>query len=153
MATEIKQLSRRLLEEVWNKGNYVLFDELMDPSFKAVDPVIGTVDKAGYLEMLKGYRSAFPDLKLEIVTLISEGNFVATRWIARGTNKGSFLGMEPTGKSATTTGLDLAEVRNGKFVSAFNVYDSMSLLRQLGLDTVGVPTPELHQKPEFEKRA
>lgn len=153
MATDIKQLSRRLLDEVWNKGNYEVLDELMDPSFKSEDPVLGTVDKAGFLESVKAYRSAFPDLKLEIVSLVAEGNFVTTRWIARGTNKGKFLGMEPTGKYAETVGLDLAEVRNEKFISDFNVYDSLSLLRQLGLDTVAVPTPELHKKPEFEKRA
>ena len=47
----------------------------------------------------------------------------------------------------------LAEVRNGKFISDFTVYDSLSLLKQLDLDTVGVPTPELHKKPEAEKRA
>lgn len=153
MTTDIKLLSRRLLDEVWNKGNDAVIDELMDPGFTCEDPVAGTVDKAGYLEIVKAYRRAFPDLKIEIVSLFAEGNFVTTRWIARGTNKGAFLDMEPSGKFAQTTGLDLAEVRDGKFVSDFNVYDSLSLLRQLGLDTVGVPTPELHKNPEFERRA
>jgi len=148
-----KELVRRFFDEVWNKGNFAALDELVDNDFKGEDPVIGTFDKAAYLEVVKGYRTAFPDLKLEIVSIVGEGNFVATRWIARGTNKGPFLGMEPTGKSAVTTGLGMAEVRNGKFVSDFNVYDSISLLKQLGLDTVGVPTPELHKKPEYEKRA
>jgi steroid delta-isomerase-like uncharacterized protein len=141
------------LDEVWNKGNYAAIDELMDQSFKCEDPVMGTVDKAGYLETVKGYRNAFPDLKIEIVSLFAEGNFVTTRWIARGTNTGSFLGMKPTGKFAETTGLDLAEVRDGKFISDFNVYDSLSLLRQLELDSVGVPAPELHKQPEVEHRA
>jgi predicted ester cyclase len=153
MATDVKALSRRLVDEVWNKGNYAVIDELMDPNFRSEDPVIGTVDKAGFLETVKGYRSAFPDLKIEIVSLLVEGNFVTTRWIARGTNKGKFLGMEPSNKFAVTTGLGLAEVRNGKFISDFTVYDSLSLLKQLDLDTVGVPTPELHKKPEAEKRA
>jgi steroid delta-isomerase-like uncharacterized protein len=153
MATDIKKLSRRLLDEVWTKGNLAVVDELMDPSFKSEDPVMGSVDKAGYLETVKGYRTAFPDLKVEIVALYAEGNFVITRWIARGTNTGPFLGMKPTGKFAETKGLDLAEVRDGKIISDFNVYDSMSLLRQLELDTVGVPTPELHKQPEVEHRA
>lgn len=153
MATDIKQLSRRLLEEVWNKANFAVLDEIVDPSFKSEDPALGTSDKAGYIEAVKAYRTAFPDLKIEIVSLIAEGDFVVTRWIARGTNKGSFLGMPPSGKYAETVGLDLAEVRNGKFVKDFNVYDSMSLLRQLGLESVGVPTPELRKPPEVGKRA
>jgi steroid delta-isomerase-like uncharacterized protein len=142
-----------MIEEVWNKGNFAIFDELVDPSFKSEDPVLGTVDKAGYLETVKAYRAAFPDLKLEIVSQVCEEDRIATRWIARGTNKGAFLGMAPSGKFATTTGLDLAEFRDGKLVSEFNVYDSLSLLRQLGLESVAVPTPELHQKPEVEHRA
>lgn len=153
MATDIKQMSRRLLDEVWSKGNYAVVDELVDANFKAEDPVIGEFDKAGYVNVVKGYRSAFPDLKVEPVSIVTDGNFVCTRWIARGTNKGSFLGMEPTNKSATITGIDMTEVREGKFVSDFTVYDSLSLLRQLGLDNVAVPTPELHKTPEStEKR-
>jgi steroid delta-isomerase-like uncharacterized protein len=154
MATDIKQLTRRLLDEVWSKGNFAVLDELVDANFTAEDPVIGTFDKAGYIDVVKGYRTAFPDLKVEPVSIVSDGNFVCTRWIARGTNKGSFLGMEPSNKFAETKGLDMAEVRNGKFVSDFTVYDSLTLLKQLGLESVGVPTPELHKKPEStEKRA
>jgi steroid delta-isomerase-like uncharacterized protein len=154
MATDIKQLSRRLLDEVWSKGNFAVLDELVDANFKAEDPVVGIFDKAGYIDVVKGYRTAFPDLKVEPVSIVSEGNFVCTRWIARGTNKGSFLGMAPTNKFAETRGIGMAEVRNGKVVSDFNVYDSLSLLKQLGLENTGVPTPELHKKPEFpEKRA
>ena len=153
MATDTKQLSRRILDEVWSKGNFAVLDELVDANFMGEDPVIGTFDKASYIDVVKGYRTAFPDLKVEPVSIVSDGNFVCTRWIARGTNKGSFLGMEPTNKFAETKGIGMAEVRTGKFVSDFNVYDSVSLLKQLGLDTVGVPTPELHKPAGTEKRA
>src|SRR5207244_2343922 len=138
MATDNKQLIRRLLDEVWSKGNFAVLDELVEPNFKAEDPVIGISDKAGYIDVVKSYRTAFPDLRVEPVSIVTDGNFVCTRWIARGTNKGSFLGMPPSNKFAETKGLDMAEVRNGKFVSDFTVYDSLSLLKQLGLESVGV---------------
>jgi steroid delta-isomerase-like uncharacterized protein len=142
-----------MIEEVWNKGNFDVVDELFDEGFKSEDPVLGTVDRKGFLESVKTYRKAFPDLKVEIVSLVSDGNFVATRWLARGTNRGPFLGREPTGKATVTSGLDLAEVRNGKFVSDFNAYDSASLLRQLGYETDVTPPPEMKTKPETEKRS
>jgi len=152
MATDNKALSRRLIEEVWNKGNFEVIDELYDPSFKTEDPMLGTLDLNGFRELVKGYRTAFPDLKLEIISLVSEGNFIATRWRATGTHRGPLMGMEATGKKAVTTGLDLAEVRNGKVISDFTVFDSLTLLRQLGLET-GVPAPEVSKKPQVEKRS
>ncbi len=153
MATDNKALSRRVIEEVWNKGNFEAIDELFDPSFKSEDPMLGTVDLDGFRESVKQYRTAFPDLKIEILSLVAEGNFVCTRWRATGTHRGPLLGMEPTGKKAVTNGLDFSEVRNGKVISDYNAFDSLTLLKQLGLESVAVPTPELRGKPEVEKRS
>jgi len=153
MATDNKTLARRLIEEVWNKGNYGVIDELYDPQFTSEDPMLGTADLNGFRETVKGYRTAFPDLKVEILSLVSEGNFVATRWRCTGTHRGPLLGMAPTGKVAVTNGVDIAEVRNGKIISDYTMFDSLTLLRQLGLDSVAVPTPELRTTPGVEKRA
>jgi steroid delta-isomerase-like uncharacterized protein len=153
MATDTKQLSRRLIEEVWNNGNLGLLDELCDSSFKSEDPMLGTVGCDGFRESVKAYRTAFPDLKIEILNLVSEGNYVVTRWRATGTHRGPLLGMAPTGKVAVTNGIDFAEVRNGKFVSDYNSFDSLSLLKQLGLDSVGVPVPDLRTSPELQRHS
>lgn len=149
MAIDNKQLLRRFTEEIWNKANFEAIDELCDPSYEARDPMIGTYARDGLKETVKAYRSAFPDLKLEIVGLISEGNLTAVRWTARGTNLGSFMGMPPTGKSTVVTGIAFSEVRNGKVVKDYNEYDALGLLRQLGVDPKSLPMPVTQKQPEL----
>lgn len=132
MAFDNKQIARRFIEEVWNKGDLTAVDELLDPGYEGHDPVVGTYKRDGLKQTVESYRSAFPDLKLEIVNLVADDRFVATRWIARGTHLGTFMGIEPTQKKTVVTGIALSELRNGKIVSELNEYDAFGLLRQLG---------------------
>lgn len=153
MAIDNKQLARRLIEEVWNKGNLQLIDELVDPNYDGRDPLVGATKRDGLRESVKAYRTAFPDLKIEVASILSEGNFVCTRWTAKGTHRGTLLGMAPTGKTAVVTGIDFAEVRNGKILVDYAEYDALGLLRQLGLDSVAMPLPSLKPAVESTKHA
>ena len=152
MAIDNKQIARRLIEEVWSKGRIDLIDELVDPKFESKDPLIGTLNRDGLREAVRTYRSAFPDLKFEVVSILAEGNYVSVRWIARGTNLGPFMGMNSTGRAATVTGLTLTEVRNGKVISDTFEMDSLGLMRQLGLEPVGTHIPARQQPVETSKR-
>lgn len=153
MAIDNKQLARRLIEEVWNKGNLQLIDELVDPNYDGRDPLVGATKRDGLRESVKAYRAAFPDLKIEVASILSEGNFVCTRWTAKGTHRGTLLGMAPTGKTAVVTGIDFAEIRNGKILVDYAEYDALGLLRQLGLDSVAMPLPSLKPAVESAKHA
>lgn len=153
MAIDNKQLARRLNDEVWSKGNLQLIDELIDPTFEGRDPLVGAMNRDALRESVKAYRAAFPDLKIEVASILSEGNFVCTRWTAKGTHRGTLLGMAPTGKTAVVTGIDFGEIRNGKFIADYAEYDALGLLRQLGLDTVAMPVPNLKPVVESTKHA
>ena len=152
MAIDNKQLARRLIEEVWNKGKIDLIDELVDPNFEGHDPVIGLEKRDTLRESVKGYRTAFPDLKMDITSIVAEGNYVVTRWTARGTNLGPFMGMGSTGRAATVTGINFGEVRNGKLISDYSEYDALGLMRQLGVESVGMPTPGKQTTTQTGKR-
>lgn len=152
MAIDNKQVARRMIDEVWNKGKYELIDELVDPNYSGRDPMVGALTRDGLRESIKAYRAAFPDLKIEVAAIIGEGNFVCTRWISRGTHRGPLLGMPGTGKSSVVSGINFAEVRGGKLFSDFQEFDSLGLLRQLGLDSVAMPIPAGQQRVETGKR-
>jgi steroid delta-isomerase-like uncharacterized protein len=152
MAIDNKQITRRLIEDVWSKGRVELIDELVDPNFEAKDPLLGTLDRDGLREAVKGYRSAFPDLKFEVVSLLAEGNHVSMRWIARGTNLGPFMGAPSTGRAAVVTGINYTELRNGKVISDTFEFDGLGLMRQLGLNPVSTPIPARRQTVETGKR-
>jgi predicted ester cyclase len=108
MSEENLVLGRRYFEEIRDKGSLDLIDELFTTNFVRYGS-IATEGTVRGLEDFKGvmgmYRSALPDLRVPIEDLIAEGDMVVTRWTARGTHQGELLGIAPTSKLATVTGI------------------------------------------------
>jgi predicted ester cyclase len=148
MAIDNKQTARRLIEELWSKGKVELLEELVDPNYEGRDPLLGVFKRDGLKENVKAYRSAFPDLKMDVLALIAEGNFVTTRWVARGTHLGPLLGMKGTGRSASITGINVGEFRNGKLINDVGEFDALGLMRQLQLEGITTPIPTRQVTPK-----
>jgi predicted ester cyclase len=64
---------------------------------------------------------------------MAERDLVLTRFSARGTNLGLFLGSPPTGRVVTYAGFDLNRIVSGRIVESWVSYDALGLLQQLGL--------------------
>ena len=105
-----KALVQRYIDEPWNKGNIAILDELCAADFNSGGH--GAVDalKAAII----AYRTSFPDLHFTIEEVIAEGDKVAYRWTARGTHRGAYEGIAPTGKTITPTGIPILRIVNGK---------------------------------------
>ena len=79
-AQENKDLARRFMDEVWNKGNLDFIDEVTDPNFVSHDPaspedVGGGVE--GVRRFVEMYRNAFPDIQMSVEDVIAEGDKVS----------------------------------------------------------------------------
>ncbi len=70
--------------------------------------------------------------------MIAEEDKAVTRWTATGTHQGTLMGIPPTGKQATATGIVIGRLANGKFVESWLNFDALGMLQQLGV----IPTPE-----------
>src|SRR5579885_2716493 len=127
--------SRRIIEEVFGAGNYDVADELVAADARGHDPALPgpTVGPEGLKEAARGYRGAFPDLKLTVEQVVAEGDNVATRWSARGTHKAELFGIPPTGKQTTVTGITIDRWSGGKVVESWTNWDTLGLLQQLGV--------------------
>ncbi len=79
------------------------------------------------------YRSAFPDTEFELNDLIEEGDKVAARITATGTHKGTLMGIAPTGKRVSISGIVITQFRDGKQVESWSSYDQLGMLQQLGV--------------------
>ncbi len=132
MAVDIKQASRRLIEEAFGKGNFDVFDEICDPSYRSHDPVTGDSDLQQEKENCRTYKTAFPDLKPTILGCYSEGDTVVTHWRMSGTHEKTLMGIEPTGQRCTVEGISLGRFRSGKLVEGWVQWDALGLMRQLG---------------------
>jgi len=135
MSENNKVVVRRLLDEVWNKGNLSLVDELFTPNFEFHDASTPDLGRGPESEKKRVtlYRNAFPDLRLTIEDMIAEGETVVTRWTCRGTHKGDLSGIAPTGKQITISGITVGRFANGKIAQGYANWDALGLMQQLGV--------------------
>lgn len=126
---------RKLIDEVWNRGEMAFADMIYTPDFIGHDPA--TTNTTRGPESVKQnatmYRKAFPDLHLHIEDVISDGDHVVTRWTSSGTHTGDLQGIAPTGKSTSSTGITIARFVNGKIAEEWANWDTLGLMRQLGV--------------------
>jgi len=130
-----KFVIRRSFEELWNKGNLSLADELFTPNYEHHDASSPDFGRGPESEKKRAalYRTAFPDLQLTIEDIIAEGQTVVARWSCRGTHKGDLSGIAPTGKQVTISGVSIARFTNGKMVEGWVNWDALGLMQQLGV--------------------
>ncbi len=130
-----KFVIRRSFEELWNKGNLSLADELFTPNYEHHDASSPDFGRGPESEKKRAalYRTAFPDLQLTIEDIIAEGQTVMARWSCRGTHKGDLSGIAPTGKQVTISGVSIARFTGGKMVEGWVNWDVLGLMQQLGV--------------------
>ena len=131
---ENKAVVRRLVEELVNKGDLAVTDEIFATDFVNRSPAIGiTPDREGIKQYITMVRSAFPDYHNVIEDLIAEGDKVVARVICRGTHRAEFMGIAPTGKSVVFSAVSIFRFAGGKLVERWNNTDDLGLLQQLGM--------------------
>jgi steroid delta-isomerase-like uncharacterized protein len=135
MSEHNKAIVRRLVEELWNKGNLSVADELFAPNYEHHDASTLDFGRGPESEKKRAtlYRTAFPDIQLTMEEVIAEGEIVMTRWSCRGTHKGDLSGIAPTGKQINISGVTIARLANGKMAESWVNWDALGLMQQLGV--------------------
>lgn len=142
MTTEQNKATfRRFVEEVFNKGNVDMVDELVAPDFVENEelPPGFPPGREGVKQLTRMMRSAFPDYKATIEDMVAEGDKVTVRMTWSGTHKSEFMGIPATGKRVTFGVFDIVRFSNDKFAEHWGLMDDTSLMRQLG----AVPAPAM----------
>jgi steroid delta-isomerase-like uncharacterized protein len=127
-----RAIFRRYIEEVWNRTNLELADEIFD-RYISHQPDGSTLKRGpeDVKRFVGEFHAAFPDLHLSIEDQIAEGDKVVTRVTVRGTHQGEFRGMAPTGKAIELKGVTIFRFSpEGKVVESWDSYDQLSLMRQ-----------------------
>jgi steroid delta-isomerase-like uncharacterized protein len=127
-----KAVVRRVVEEILGQGKFELADQLYAKDFvnhgQSRDYTLKE-DQDG----ARGWRQAFPDMKMTVEKLVAEGDLVTVLWRARGTNTASGFGLPATGKPVELRGITIWRVVDGKIREEWSAYDQLSMMRQLGL--------------------
>jgi predicted ester cyclase len=116
-----------------------VWDEIMHPDFVMhVGAATGLVtSREVYRAVIAVYWAAFPDLTIELVQMLGEGDLIAAHYIERGTQTGPFGDQPPTGRRYEKNGLGIYRLAGGRLAEAWVQEDDLGFARQLGLTDFG----------------
>jgi predicted ester cyclase len=129
-----RDVARTALEQVCSRGDMTLAPRCYAEDF---------ADHVGRLEYhgLDGvwrstafYRALFDDLAFEVVDQVAEGDRVASRFVLTGSNRG---------RTVRLWGIVISRFRDGRIVEDWSAFDSLELVRQLGLVRTALAAPRM----------
>ena len=115
---ENNAVQRRIIDEVINEKNLDLADELFSEEHE-IHPEAPGVSRGpeGMKWAFSGLHEEFPDVRVEIESMVAEGDMVAVRLTFSGTHA-------PTGERATWPEMVFAHFSEGKAVESWEVTDT-----------------------------
>ena len=129
-----KARQRRVIEEVINQGNLEIIPELFAPSYSYRTPLGGEAKgPEGFKQVMAMFRTAFPDIQLVIDDMFAAEDKVVIRFTYMGTFKGDLMGIAPTGKKCSVSGILITQWLDGKEVEAWESMDTLAFYQQLGI--------------------
>jgi steroid delta-isomerase-like uncharacterized protein len=128
---ENKHLIRRFYDGVWNRGNVAVTQDIFADDYVRRDlrPTQAQPGAAGQAKIAADFRRAFPDLTFHVDIVLAEDDLVAARWTADGTQNGPLGDLEPTGKRARFSGVNIFRIREGKVTEIWNHRDDLGLMQ------------------------
>lgn len=131
----VRAVMVRYYEEIWNQGRLEVCDELIAPDYvNHSAPLPGLPPgPEGLKSIVAAVRRAFPDLHYTIEDIVLGGDKAALRTTLRGTHRGEFCGVAPTGRKVEVQELQIEHLRDGQIVAHWHLIDDLGLQRQLGL--------------------
>ncbi len=129
-----KSIVRRFFAEAWNSKDLTLVDALIAPSYVGHDVNIDHGERGPdrIKRIMTAFRTAFPDLQVTVEDVVIQGEKEVVRWTGRGTHRGTFMNIPPTGKQISISGTDIGRVVNGQIQEMWSNWDALGLMRQLG---------------------
>ena len=110
-----------------------LYEKFLAPNYVGHNLLRGDMNREQRIQYVVITTPAMPDLTYTEEDMLAEGDKVVTRYIARGTHKGTFMGIPATGKQIVVQGVQINKIVDGKCTETWDFMDYMGLMTQLGV--------------------
>ena len=130
MTTSNSSVARRLFEEVWNGKRDDIIDEIFDPSCIAHLESWEVHGPDQFRNMRSEILESFPDLHLEVLDIIEDGDQVAVRWAAEATLQGTGFGMPATGNSVHFRGMTWLVIEGGRITRSWDAWNLSQVIQE-----------------------
>jgi predicted ester cyclase len=133
----LKDISRRAIE-MWSSNNLERPEDIYAENYvnhQEPDVKGGISDKslATWKELLRGFHESFSNSRIRVLMQIADNDLVATRWEIKATHSGDYIGLAPTGREITWTGVAIDRFQGDKIVESWVNWDKFRLFEGLGL--------------------
>ncbi|MEE9283428.1 MAG: ester cyclase [Nitrososphaerales archaeon] len=120
---------------MWTTGDTSEVDTIVAPSYEQNPSQQEQPGRDTFPDVIKGFRTAFPDLNATITHVLVDGDYVQVRGEWTGTHAGELSGMPATGKKVSFVAFDLHRVENGLIAQTWHLEDFNAILTQLRSET------------------
>jgi steroid delta-isomerase-like uncharacterized protein len=138
-AEQNKALVRKWFEAI-DTGDVSIVADFVAPDYVDHNPPpfpVGGPGLDGVEQTYKYALNAFGEFRHVIDDMLADGDKVITRVTATGRHTGDFVGIPPTGKEVSMSGIAIHRIADGKLAEHWGQVDAFGLLVQLG----AVPAP------------
>ena len=144
---------RQFIERVLNGGNLEATGDYFWEDFVEEVPLPEQgPGLSGLKDVLKGMRSAFPDMHWTAEEQIESGDKVVTRFAWSGSHQSTFLGVPATGRRVTVWGMVIDQFVGEKIKSTRIIMDSLGLMAQLGVFHRQIVPPKCPTRNQSQRR-
>jgi predicted SnoaL-like aldol condensation-catalyzing enzyme len=138
MCEENKLIVRRVLEELFENGNFDALEGLVHPAFVNHEaPPENPQGHEGLIETITWLHGLWGPMHADVQDEICEGDKVVARVVMHGRHLGEFLGRQPTGKEFAVKQIHVYRLEDGKVIEHWSVRDDLGQALQLGLFEAG----------------
>jgi len=133
--SQVEEVLHGIYEAI-NTGNLALLDKFVAPGY--VEHSEGFQGVEPFRQQVAAFRAAFPDLRVAIEDVLTDGDRFASRTMVTGTHTGDLMGMPATGKRISVEAVDIGRVHDGQAAERWGGLNMYALLTQLGV----IPAPQ-----------
>lgn len=131
MSPEALKLFIKRYDDMFNKPDISIADEIFAPNFVAHRPIAPRLNRATYKSVLHGFYTAFPDFRLEINDNFVTGERVVLRVTYYGTHQAYFMGIPATGCQISMPAIGIFRVENDMVVENWEEFDFLGVVQQI----------------------
>jgi steroid delta-isomerase-like uncharacterized protein len=137
VSNQAKTVASRYFDDLWSRGDLTAADEILSADVSFHGPGVSLRGPESLKQLVTMFRTAFPDLGISDVEHIAEPQAerekVASSFTLRGTQRGEFQGIPPTGRPVAVAGTHIFRIAGGKIEDIRISTDTLGMLQQLGV--------------------
>jgi steroid delta-isomerase-like uncharacterized protein len=130
---ERKETARRLIDQIWNRGDLNATDDMYSATCSFHDPNFPLRGTADLKTQVRELRAANEDLHVDMHEIMCDGDLMAARFTMAGTATGEFRGIPATGRSWVMSGMVMSLWEGDRIVEEWHNFDMLGALQQMEL--------------------